>query len=54
MIYFTIAYDEYGYIIDSISTDLNTLRKKFPNEKIYKSDRKINSIYVVKSSLHEI
>lgn len=54
MIYFTIAKEEYGYLIDSVSNDLETLKNKFPNEKIYKSDTPILSIYVIKDQLNEI
>lgn len=54
MIYFTIAKNEYGYLVDSVSDDLEALINKFPNEKIYKSDTPILSIYVVKENLHEI
>ena len=41
MIYFTIAKNECGYLIDSISEDYSTLKLKFPDEKIYKSDKAI-------------
>lgn len=54
MIYFTISKNECGYLIDSVSTDLEKLRYKFPNEKIYKSDNPIVSIYVIKDQLDEI
>jgi hypothetical protein len=54
MIYFTISKNECGYLIDSVSTDLEKLRYKFPNEKIYKSDKPIVSIYVIKDQLDEI
>ena len=46
MIYFTISKNDCGYLIDSISNDLQALRNKFPNEKIYKSDKPVVSIYV--------
>lgn len=46
MIYFTIAKNDCGYLIDSISNDLNALKNKFPDETIYKSDDPIVSIYV--------
>jgi len=54
MIYFTIAKNECGYLIDSISTDLEKLKCKFPNEKIYQSDEPIVSIYILKDKLNEI
>jgi hypothetical protein len=54
MIYFTIAKNECGYLIDSISTDLEKLKYKFPDEKIYQSDEPIVSIYVLKNQLNEI
>ena len=54
MIYFTIAKNECGYLIDSISRDLEILKKKFPDEKIYQSDEPIVSIYVVKDKLFEV
>ena len=54
MIYFTIAKNECGYLIDSISEDYDTLKLKFPDEKIYKSDKPIVSIYVLKDQLKEI
>lgn len=54
MIYFTIAKNDCGYLIDSVSTDLERLIYKFPNEKIYKSDEPIVSIYVIKDQLNEI
>ena len=54
MIYFTISKNECGYLIDSISEDYDTLKLKFPDEKIYKSDKPIVSIYVLKDQLKEI
>lgn len=54
MIYFTIAKNECGYLIDSISDCYEVLRAKFPDEKIYKSDKPIVSIYVIKDQLDEI
>lgn len=54
MIYFTIAKNECGYLIDSISNDLEALKTKFPDETIYKSDEPIVSIYVIKDQLNEI
>ena len=54
MIYFTIAKNECGYLIDSISENYEILRAKFPEEKIYKSDKPIVSIYVLKDELNEI
>ena len=54
MIYFTISKNDCGYLIDSISTDLEKLKNKFPNEKIYSSNEPIVSIYVIKSQLNEI
>ena len=53
MIYFTISKNECGYLRDSISEDYSTLRLKFPNEIIYKSDDPIVSIYVIKNQLNE-
>ena len=54
MIYFTIAKNECGYLIDSISEDYSTLKLKFPDEKIYKSDEPIVSIYIIKDQLNEV
>ena len=54
MIYFTVAKNDCGYLIDSISKDYNILRNKFPDEKIYLSDEPIVSIYVIKDQLHEV
>lgn len=54
MIYFTIAKNDCGYLIDSISENLEELKRKFPDEKIYKSDEPIVSIYVIKDQLNEI
>jgi hypothetical protein len=51
MIYFTISKNDCGYLIDSISTDFEKLKYKFPDEKIYKSDEPIVSIYVTKDQL---
>ena len=51
MIYFTISKYDTGYLIDSISTDYTALKIKFPDEKIYKSDKPILSIYVIKDQL---
>lgn len=54
MIYFTISKNECGYLIDSISTNYNQLRTKFPEEVIYKSEEEIVSIYVVKDQLEYV
>ena len=54
MIYFTIAKNECGYLIDSISENLEVLKNKFPDETIYKSDKPIISIYIIKDQLDEI
>ena len=54
MIYFTIAKNDCGYLIDSISNDYDKLHNKFPDEKIYKSDEPIVSIYVIEDQLDEI
>ena len=54
MIYFTIAKNDCGYLIDSISEDYATLKLKFPDETIYKSDNPIVSIYVIKDQLDEV
>lgn len=51
MIYFTISKNECGYLIDSISTNYNQLKAKFPKETIYKSEEEIVSIYVIKDQL---
>lgn len=51
MIYFTIAKNDCGYLIDSISEDLEALKRKFPDEIIYQSDEPIVSIYIVKNQL---
>ena len=54
MIYFTISKNECGYLIDSISNSYEVLKAKFPDEKIYKSDKSIVSIYVIKDELDEV
>lgn len=54
MIYFTIAKNDCGYLIDSISNDYEVLFSKFPYEKIYQSEEPIVSIYVLKDQLHEV
>lgn len=54
MIYFTIAKNDCGYLIDSISKDYEALKLKFPDEKIYMSDEPIVSIYVIKDQLNEV
>lgn len=54
MIYFTIAKNDCGYLIDSVSNDLNALKTKFPDEKIYMSEKPVVSIYVLKDELNEI
>ncbi len=46
MIYFITSKTECGTIIDSVSEDYNALRRKFPNETIYFSDKPIVSVYV--------
>lgn len=51
MIYFTVSKNDCGYLIDSISTNYELLKKKFPDEVIYKSDNPIVSIYVIKDQL---
>lgn len=52
MIYFTVAKNDFGYLIDSISEDYDKLRNKFPDKKIYKSDEPILSIYVLQEQLN--
>lgn len=52
--YFTIAKNECGYLIDSISNNYEVLKSKFPDTKIYKSDDPIVSIYVLKDQLNEV
>ena len=54
MIYFTVAKNDCGYLIDSISENYATLKLKFPDETIYKSDNPIVSIYVIKDQLNEV
>ena len=54
MIYFTISKLDGGNVIDSISLDYNALKNKFPDEKIYQSDKPILSIYIVKEQLYEV
>ena len=54
MIYFTIAKNDCGYLIDSVSESYTLLREKFQDEKIYVSDKPIVSIYVIKDQLNEI
>ena len=53
MIYFTVAKSDCGYLIDSISKNYDILKNKFPDEKIYKSDEPIVSIYVIKDQFYE-
>lgn len=54
MIYYTIVkLPNEGYIIDSVSEDLNIMRNKFPNEIIYESDIPIMSIYINSNELKE-
>ena len=53
MIYFTIAKNDCGYLIDSISNNYEMLKNKFPDTTIYKSDEPIVSIYVIKDKLKE-
>lgn len=53
MIYFTIAKNDCGYLIDSISESYEALYNKFPDEKIYESDEPIVTIYVIKDQLQE-
>ena len=53
MIYFTISKNDCGYLIDSISNNYELLKNKFPDEKVYKSDKPIVSIYVIKNQLKE-
>ena len=54
MIYFTIAKNDCGYLIDSVSEWYEVLKAKFPDEQIYKSDKPIVSIYVIKDQLDEV
>ena len=54
MIYFTIVKNDCGYLIDSVSESYEALKKKFPDEKIYISDKPIVSIYVIKDQLNEV
>ena len=54
MIYFTIAKNDCGYLIDSISNTYEVLKRKFPDVKIYKSDEPIVSIYILKDQLNEV
>ena len=54
MIYFTVAKNDCGYLIDSISNDYKALKDKFPDVKIYKSDDPIVSIYILKDKLNEV
>ena len=54
MIYFTIAKNECGYLIDSISENYELLTNKFPDKTIYKSDKPIVSIYIIKDQLDEV
>ena len=39
------------YILDSFSENYNTLKNKFPNEIIYKSDKPIKSVYLTRQQL---
>ena len=54
MIYFTIAKNDCGYLIDSISRSYELLKNKFPDKVIYESDEPIVSIYVIKDKLNEV
>ena len=38
MIYFTVAKNDCGYLIDSVSESYTLLTEKFPDEKIYIPD----------------
>lgn len=51
--YFTISKIEGGNVIDSISQSYKTLKNKFPDKKIYYSDKSILSIYITKDQLNE-
>ena len=51
MIYFTIAKNECGYLLDSISENYEVLKNKFPDETIYQSDKPILTIYVMGEQL---
>lgn len=54
MIYFTVAKNYCGYLIDSISENYDILKNKFPDEKIFKSDNPVTTIYVIKDQLNEV
>lgn len=51
MIYFTISKDN---VVDSISKNFTSLKLKFPNETIYKSDTPLISVFINKDELNEI
>lgn len=53
MIYYITSKTECGTIIDSVSEDYQALRKKFPNETIYFSDKPITSVYIVNPKKYE-
>ena len=46
MYYFTIAKNDCGNLIDSVSTDYEKLKNKFPDETIYYSEDPILNIYI--------
>lgn len=52
--YFTASKFEKNYILDSFSNDYESLKRKFPNETIYKSDSPLKSIYLNKSQLVKV
>jgi len=52
--YFTVSKIDGGFIIDSVSLNYENLRNKFPDEKIYYSDKSILSIYITKEQLNEM
>lgn len=52
MIYFIVVEERKGkYILDSISSNYDSLYRKFPKETIYKSNTPLTSIYINKNQL---
>lgn len=51
MIYFIIVERKGKHILDSISSNYESLYRKFPKETIYKSNTPLTSIYINKNQL---
>ena len=51
MTYFTASKSGNIFLLDCFSDNYETLKRKFPNETIYKSDKLLKSIYLTKDQL---